>query len=96
VASVTWTKRARHDLHEIHDFIARDSYQAARAVTERILAATERLATFPESGRILPEFPHLPYREIIVSSYRIVYRCTIDTVWIAAVVHGRRDFPDQM
>ena len=90
MAAVRWTQRARDDLREIHDFIARDSPRAAEALVERLLTATERLAVFPESGRVVPEFPALGYREIIVSSYRVLYRLEGNTVWIVAVVHGRR------
>lgn len=90
MARVEWTLRALDDLHEIHDFISRDSPQAAAGLVERIFASTDRLALFPQSGRIVPEFPALPYREIIVSSYRVLYRLENDRVLIAAVVHGRR------
>jgi addiction module RelE/StbE family toxin len=90
MAAVRWTQRARDDLRDIHDFIARDSPRAAEALVERLLTATERLAVFPESGRVVPEFPALGYREIIVSSYRVLYRLADNTVWITAVVHGRR------
>lgn len=90
MATVRWTHRAQDDLRQIHDFIARDSARAAEALVERLLTAAERLASFPESGRIVPEFPGLGYREIIVSGYRVLYRIEGDIVWIAAVVHGRR------
>ncbi|TAJ22273.1 MAG: type II toxin-antitoxin system RelE/ParE family toxin [Nitrospirae bacterium] len=50
-------------------FIARDSSRAADVLVDRIIAASERLASFPESGRLVPEFPMLGYREVIVSSY---------------------------
>jgi len=96
VATVKWTQRARHDLQEIHEFIARDSPRAAGVLVERIIVATERLLGFPESGRILPELPRLPYREIVVSSYRVLYRHDVDGIWIAAVVHGRRNLLDEM
>jgi addiction module RelE/StbE family toxin len=90
MAAVRWTQRARDDLRDIHNFIARDSPRAAGALVERLLTATERLAAFPESGRVVPEFPALGYREIIVSSYRVLYRLADNTVWITAVIHGRR------
>src|SRR5262249_14138544 len=89
MAAVRWTQRAQDDLREIHDFIARDSPRAAEALVERLLTATERLAMFPESGQVVPEFPALGYREIIVSSYRVLSRLEDNTVWIVAVVHGR-------
>lgn len=91
MATVRWTQHARDDLREIHDFIARDSPRAAETLVERVVAATERLAAFPTSGRVLPEFPTMPYREIIVASYRVLYQSQGDTVWISAVVHGRRE-----
>ena len=90
MAAVRWAQRARDDLREIHDFIARDSPRTAEALVDRLLTATERLAAFPDSGRVVPEFPALGYREIIVSSYRVLYRLEDNTVWITAVGHGRR------
>jgi plasmid stabilization system protein ParE len=68
VAAVRWAEPARDDLAEIYDFIARDSPGAALALVERILQATEQLASFPESGRLVPEFPELTYRELIVEA----------------------------
>jgi toxin ParE1/3/4 len=53
--------------------------------TEKIL---RRLEDFPESGRIIPEFPELPYREVIISPYRFFYKIKADVVWIFAVWHG--------
>ncbi len=74
----------------MYDFIARDSSHAADALVDRIIHASERLAAFPESGHIMPEFPTLPYREILVGNYRVLYRIEGEVVWIAAVVDGRR------
>lgn len=90
MATVRWTFGARDDLREIHDFIARNSPRAAEALAERILTAIKRLESFPDSGRMLPEFPALGYRELIVGNYRVLYRSDRDTVWVGAVVHGRR------
>ncbi len=90
MAAVKWTEPARNDLSEIYDFIARDSPGAAQALVERVLNATEQLASFPESGRIVPELPDLGYRELIVGSYRVIYRIEGNTLWIAVVAHGRR------
>ena len=40
----------------------------------RVETVSRRLERFPRSGRLLPEFPDLPYREVIVSPYRFFYR----------------------
>ncbi len=43
-------------------------------------------------GRIVPEFTHLSYREILVGNYRVIYRFEEDQslAIIMAVVHGRQ------
>jgi plasmid stabilization system protein ParE len=47
-----------------------------------------RLERYPKSGRLLPEFPELPFREVIVPPYRFFYRLESKTVWVVAVWHG--------
>jgi toxin ParE1/3/4 len=92
MAELIWGDGAVSDLESLYDYIARDSHQYARQQLERIHKAPERLRQFPESGRTVPEFPHLPYREVIVDNYRIIYRYDADSdrVLIVTVVHGRR------
>jgi plasmid stabilization system protein ParE len=56
--------------------------------------ALSRLKRFPESGRPIPEFPALPFREVIVNPYRFFYKVKDDSVWIVAVWHGAQ-LPDE-
>ena len=51
---------------------------------------TKTLAQFPNSGRKVPEFNDENVRELIVYSYRIIYRLMENEVVIAAVIHGKR------
>ncbi len=69
-----WTEPALDDLDEIAAFIALDKPGAAATLVRRCLAAVERLPAHPASGRRVPEVPDRPYREIIVSPCRILYR----------------------
>ena len=39
-----------------------------------LIARTKRLAEFPEIGRAVPELGDFTIREIVVRSYRVVYR----------------------
>lgn len=52
-----------------------------------------RLGDFPDSGRIVPEFPDLPFREVIIDPHRFFYRVKGETVWVVAAWHGVR-IPD--
>lgn len=83
-----FTPSARNQFFSALPFIRRDKPSAAvnfRNKTETIL---RRLEDLPESGRIIPEFPELPYREVIVPPYRFFYKTKGDIVWIVAVWHG--------
>ncbi len=90
VRKIKWTLRALNDLHDIYEFIAKDSKRYAQIEIENIQNAVSNLISFPLMGRNIPEFPHLPYREILVSNYRVIYRLEGETVIVMSVVHGRR------
>lgn len=95
MADVVWTSLAERDLREISDFIALDSTAYALVFVERIAAATQRLSTFPLSGRIVPEFPDGPFREVIFENYRIIYVVEGDVVGVLRVRHGAMDLTAQ-
>ncbi len=90
-----WAPSARLDLKDIATFIAEESRSAAEKFVRSLLRAVERLAEFPESGRIVPEFNDQAIREVIRKPCRVVYR--IDhkkrTVEIARVWHAARGAP---
>lgn len=90
MVEVRWTPQAADDLEAITDFIAVDSPQYARLFTMDVLAAVERLAGFPNSGRVVPELNDPAIREILFGSYRIVYRVKGDLVELLTVYHGAR------
>ena len=85
-----FTASARVQLLEGLEYIRKDSPAAARRFREEAEKALRRLEEFPDSGRSIPEFPDLPHREVIVSSYRFFYRVVGKTVWVVAVWHGAR------
>ena len=98
MAEIIWSDKAVADLELVHDYIAVDSPFYARVQVERIFKSVNRLISFPESGRKLPEFPSLPNREVIVGAYRCIYRFekTTDRVFMVTVVHGRRMLIEDM
>jgi addiction module RelE/StbE family toxin len=87
---VSWTPQAADDLEAICLFIARDTPQIAAAFAERVVTATDRLETHPRLGRVVPEFGFTDLREILVGSYRVIYRVREDQVHILTVHHGAR------
>ncbi|PMN87507.1 type II toxin-antitoxin system RelE/ParE family toxin [Enterovibrio norvegicus] len=91
MAQVVWTDSALSDLNDIAEYIALDNLPAAKLVVQSVFDKVERLETFPESGRVPPELPHLNYREVVVSPCRIFYKQEADTVFILYVMREERE-----
>jgi addiction module RelE/StbE family toxin len=87
---VAWSRRALNDLESIAEYIAADSPTYAGIVVKKIVSQTRMLAKFPRSGRKVPEFDDENVRELIVYSYRIIYRLQDSGVVIAAIIHGKQ------
>ena len=85
---VQFTPSAKSQFLSALSYIRRDKPSAAVNFRNRTEEILRRLENFPESGRIIPEFPELPYREVIISPYRFFYKIKADVVWIVAVWHG--------
>jgi toxin ParE1/3/4 len=88
---ITFTLSAVKDLEAIK---AWHIDQQVPDVGERLLgeavSQVERLAVFPESGRIVPEFGIAHLREIINPPFRIVYRLDKMRVRIVRVWRSER------
>jgi plasmid stabilization system protein ParE len=85
---VRFTPSARNQFLSALAYIRRDKPSAAVNFRNKAETILRRLEELPESGRIIPEFPELPYREVIVSPYRFFYKVKENVVWIIAVWHG--------
>ncbi len=85
---VRFTPTGERQFLQVIAHILADRPSAARRFHARATKILARLARFPESGRRLPEFPALPYREVIVRPYRFFYRVQDDTVWVVGVWHA--------
>ena len=59
-------------------------------VLKNIVNQTRMLARFPQAGRKVPEFDDESVRELVVYSYRIIYRLQQDEALIVPVIHGKR------
>ena len=85
---IKFTPSARGQFLDAIAYIRQDNPKAALRFRNRSEKALRRLEQFPESGRLIPEFPDLPYRELVFAPYRFFYRLKGRTVWIVAVWHG--------
>ncbi len=86
---------AEADLQDIVTYIARHNSEAAARLGYALIARAEGLASFPERGRIVPEFSRPDSRELIHRSYRIIYRINAeqDRIDIVRFWHAARGLP---
>ena len=67
---------------------------SARKITDRILAALERLETFPLSGPYVPdnELKAQDYRMLLCDEYVCVYRLIDDMIHVYHIAHGATEY----
>jgi toxin ParE1/3/4 len=88
---VTFAASAVADLEQIRVWYADQQVpDVGERLLSEIIAAVERLAGFPESGRIVPEFDLPQLREVIHPPFRIVHGLDPERVRIVRVWRGER------
>jgi plasmid stabilization system protein ParE len=93
---VRWTLRAEQRLDAICRHVAVDAPSAARALEVRLLLRTRQIASFPHSGRSVPEYEQPDVRELIEGSYRPIYRVLPDRVDVLTVMHCAQLLPGDL
>ena len=85
---VRFTPTGRRQFLDAIAYIRADRPSAALRFRRRAERALRRLERFPQSGRVIPEFPSLQFREVVLTPYRFFYRIEGKTIWVVAVWHG--------
>jgi plasmid stabilization system protein ParE len=93
---VVLSPSARTDLRDIVRYISFDAPDRALEFGLFLVSRTRLLAESPKLGRIVPEFEDEFLREIVVCSYRVVYRLD-DSRHVVEVIrfwHAARGTPE--
>ena len=96
---VLWTHQAVTDLKEIVLHVASENTDAAKKILKKLKESAEKLKRQPERCRVVPELAEYGIggiRELIwtPTPHRVMYRIDGSTVYILAVLDGRRDLED--
>jgi addiction module RelE/StbE family toxin len=84
---VEWSPLALDRVSDIARYIAKDNPDAAERWVNELFDSVDRLADFPESGRIIPEVGVRRIRELIFGAYRVIYSVR-DKIEILTVRRG--------
>ncbi len=90
---IVWSPLALERVDDIAQYIAEDKPAVAVNWVEELFATVERLADFPESGRIVPEVGAQRIREVMFGAYRIIYSVK-DQVDILTVRRSNQLLPE--
>lgn len=90
MVKIVWTKWSLRDLKLIYEYIKIDSPLYASRFINSIVARTDQLINFPESGRVVPEKDNSNIRELIEGNYRIFYKLQRHTITILRIHHSAR------
>lgn len=88
---VIWTLAAWNDLETVADFISRDSPYYAAAWVRNVRDAARSLNLMSMRGRVVPEIGDRQIRELIVQSYRLIYKVERSRVAVLGIIHGARE-----
>ena len=85
---IIWSPLALKRVTEMALYIAEDKPGASKKWVDSVFESVGKLATYPMSGRIVPEINKDSFREIIHGNYRIIYSIPENSVEILTVRHG--------
>jgi len=94
---VIWAKTANEDLVEIIKFIRCDSPNTAKIILAKFKKSAVSLKSLPQRGRIVPELKEqgvIQYQELIIKTWRMIYRVSDNTVYVLSVIDTRRNIED--
>ncbi len=92
VRTVIWSNNAIKDLENIIEYIYQDSPTYALAFYDEVKNKAKTLIDFPQRGRTVPELQNPLIREIFIHRYRLIYKIEENSISIATIVHGAREY----
>jgi plasmid stabilization system protein ParE len=95
--TIVFSPAAHRDIVAIWEYVAERNLSAAERLVERIDADLRRLARLPGIGHTRPDIQDTRYRFWVVArSFVLAYRCDDATLTVVRVLHGARDFRQQL
>lgn len=85
-----FSPQALADLEEIARYIARDNPAAAVAWGDKLIDRAEEAGRSPMTGRVVKELGDRTIREVLLRSYRIIYRVEPKRIVVLTILEGHR------
>ena len=93
---VVLSQEAEADLEQIGDYIALDRPSRAVTFVQELRSSCEKLAHMPMAFPLVPRYEHAGIRRLVHGNYLILYRIVSETIDIIHILHGARDYEQQL
>jgi toxin ParE1/3/4 len=90
MVEVIWTEQAIEDINNIAEFTSKKSFKYAKIQVEKKIQTTSILENNPLIGRQVPETLDKSVIELIIGTYRIIYKVKTRKILILTVHHSSR------
>ena len=91
---IEFTRSAQSQFLSALAYIRAERLSAASEFRDRAVEALSNLIEFPQSGRVIPEFPGLGFREVLVGRCRFFYKQVGEVIWVVGTWHDAQ-IPDE-
>ena len=92
---IRWSELAIDRLNDIIEYISADNTQNALNWSQSVFSEIEKLKSFPQMGRMLPEINNKNIREIIYGNYRIIYKQESPYISILKIRNFKKILPSE-
>ena len=86
------TAAAEADLENIADFIAKDNPRRAITFVQELVAASHRLAEYPEAYPFVPNHENMGIRRRPYGNYLIFYAIRSQSITVERILNGAQDY----
>ena len=83
--NIIWSPLAVDQVRDIASYIALGKPSVAVQWAEKTFNLVERVAEFPDSGRVVPEINRNEIREIVLGNYRVIHKVKPKEILILVV-----------
>ena len=93
---VILTDRFLQRIEEFSDYIALDDIPMAVKWARDVYKRCEQLQSYPQSGRVVPEFGRPEIQELIHGNYRLIYEIKVNRIDMLTIWHTSQPLPEQL
>lgn len=83
--TLVWADKAKEQTRDIYGYLYDGSATYAASWADEVERKLDNLLTFPEMGRIVPEFNVSFIREVFAGQYRVVYTFQNNIITVVSV-----------